>query len=102
MAVEVKEGETYEAKDVRTGDGWTMMRVKAEKGPKEIAVFTDKSEAFHEGDMVKIVKIVSTRLSARKGKDDKWYDTISDNAVVEVVGRAGGLVDEEDGGDLPF
>ena len=102
MAVEVKEGEVYTAENVRTGDGWTMMKVKAERGPKEISVFVDRSEAFHEGDRVKIVKIKSTRLSARKGKDDKWYDTFSDNAEVEVVGRAGGLEDEEDGGDLPF
>ena len=35
MAVEVKDGEVYEAKGVRSGDRWSLFKVKAEKGPKE-------------------------------------------------------------------
>ena len=100
MAVTVKEGETYEAKGVRTGDGWTMFKVKAEKGSKELAVFVERSEAFREGDTVRVTKITAVKLSARKGKDDKWYDTMSVNAEVEASG--GGLRELDDDGELPF
>lgn len=109
MAVEVKAGEVYTAQNVRTGEDWTMLRVKAEKGPKELAVFTDRGEAFHENDRVKVVRITSVKLSARKRKDrdgqEKWFDTMSVNADVEVVGAAApqGFEDMDgDDGDLPF
>ncbi|MBQ7737007.1 MAG: hypothetical protein IJT62_04155 [Oscillospiraceae bacterium] len=102
MAVEVKAGETYKAEGVRSGENWTMLKVKDKR--KELAVFTDKGEAFHEGDMVKIVKITSVKMSARKGKDDKWYDTLSCNAEVEVNGAApsGFTETDDEDGELPF
>ena len=101
MAVEVKDGEVYEAKGVRSGDRWSLFKVKAEKGPKELPVFVDRSDAFQEGDKVKVKRITSVRLSAKKGKDDQWRDTVSVNAEVEVVGAASKEFEDIDG-ELPF
>lgn len=105
MAVTVEEGKTYEAKDVRSGDNWTMFKVKAERGHKEIAVFVDRGEAFHEGDAVTVKRITEVKLGARKGKDrdgnEKWYDTFSVNAEISGGGKAT-FKDLDDDGDLPF
>ena len=105
MAVTVEEGKTYEAKDVRSGDNWTMFKVRAEKGPKEIAVFVDRGEAFHEGDSVTVTRIVSVKLGARKGRDrdgnEKWFDSFSVNVELSGDGKAT-FKDLDDDGDLPF
>lgn len=100
MAVEVKAGETYEAKDARNGNGWSMFKVKAERGPKELAVFTDGSREIQSGDRITVTKITAVKLSARKGKDDKWYDTMSVNVEASYGGSAG--FTETDEGELPF
>ena len=100
MAVEVKAAETYTAAGVKNGQGWSLFKVKAEKGPKELAVFTDGSVELHDGDQVTVTKITSVKLSARKGRDDKWYDTMSVNAEVSVGGS--GFKKDEDDGELPF
>ena len=99
MAVEVKQGETYEAKGTRNGDGWSLFKVKAEKGPKELPVFTDGSRELHDGDMVTVQKITSVRLSAKKDKDGNWRDTISVNAEVTVNGS---FKEDKDDSELPF
>ena len=101
MAVEVKAGETYEAKFAKNGDGWSMFKVKAEKGPKELAVFTDGSRELHDGDPVTVTKITSVKLSARKDKDGNWHDTMSVNAEVSVRGSAFKSEDKDDS-ELPF
>ena len=102
--VEVKEGETYTAADTRNGDGWSLFKVKAEKGPKELAVFTDGRRELHDGDRITVTKITSVRLSAKKGRDEKWYDTMSVNAEISVNGTAASAFSEinDDGGMLPF
>ena len=46
-------------------------------------------------------RITSVRLSAKKGKDDQWRDTVSVNAEVEVVGAASKEFEDIDG-ELPF
>ena len=102
MAVEVRAGEAYEASGVRSGDNWTMFRVKAEKGPKELSVFTDGKIDLRDGDSVKVARIVSVRLSARKDRDGNWRDTMSVNAELEVNGTAAKLEDLDDEPDLPF
>lgn len=104
MAVEVKAGETYTAEKTRNGDSWSMFKVKAEKGPKELAVFTDGSRELHDGDRVTVTKITSVKLGARKGTDGKWYDSFSVNAEISVngAGSASGFQDEPDDGELPF
>ena len=108
MAVEVKPGETYTAAGTKNGQGWSLFKVKAEKGPKELAVFTDGSIELHDGDQVTITKITSVKLSARKGRDrdgtEKWFDTMSVNADVKVntsFSRAG-FTEEDTSGELPF
>lgn len=88
MAVEVKAGETYTAAGTKNGDGWSLFKVKAERGPKELAVFTDGSTELHDGDQITVTKITGVKLSARKGRDDKWYDTMSVNAEITVNGAA--------------
>jgi len=103
MAVEVKAGESYTASGTKNGDGWSLFKVKAEKGPKELAVFTDGSRELHDGDNITVTKITSVKLSARKGRDDKWYDTMSVNAEITVNGSAPtGFQEEDDTGELPF
>lgn len=103
MAVEVREGETYTAANTRNGDGWSLFKVKAEKGPKELAVFTDGQRELHDGDQITVNKITSVRLSAKKGRDDKWYDTISVNAEISVNGSAPDTFQElGDEDELPF
>ena len=100
MAVEVKQGETYEAKNTRNGDGWSMFKVKAVKWPKELAVFTDGSRELHDGDSVTVTKITSVKLSARKDKGGNWRDTMSVNAEVTVGGS--GFKEDKDDSELPF
>jgi hypothetical protein len=102
MAVEVKAGETYTAANTKNGDGWSLFKVKAEKGQKELAVFTDGLRELNDGDQITVTKITSVRLSARKGRDDKWYDTMSVNAEVSVNGSAPSAFQEVEDGDLPF
>ena len=100
MAVEVKAAETYTAAGVKNGQGWSLFKVKAEKGPKELAVFTDGSVELHDGDQVTVTKITSVKLSARKDKKTgEWRDTLGINAEVSVSGSG---FKEEDGGELPF
>lgn len=103
MAVEVKAGESYTANGTKNGDGWSLFKVKAEKGPKELAVFTDGRTELHDGDQITVTKITSVKLSARKGRDDKWYDTMSVNAEITVNGSSPtGFQEEDDTGELPF
>lgn len=100
MAVEVKAGESYTAAGTKNGDGWSLFKVKAEKGPKELAVFTDGSRELHDGDSVTVTKITSVKLSARKDKDGNWRDTMSVNAEVTVNGSA--FKEDKDDSELPF
>ena len=104
MAVEVKPGETYTAAGTKNGQGWSLFKVKAEKGPKELPVFTDGSIELHDGDEVTVTKITSVRLSAKKDREGNWRDTLSVNAEVKVntsFSRAG-FTEEDTSGELPF
>lgn len=105
MAVEVKPGETYTVQGARNGDTWSMFRVKAERGSKEITVFTEGNKDLKDGQKVKVEKIMNVKLSARKGRDrdgnEKWYDTYNVNAELSIIG-GGGFEDIDDEGDLPF
>ena len=102
MAVEVKAGETYEATGVRSGDTWTMFRVKAEKGPKELSVFTEGKIDLRDGDSVTVKRILSVKLSARKDREGNWRDTMSVNAELEVNGAAAKLEEIDEQEELPF
>ena len=103
MAVEVKAGETYQVSNPRNGDSWSMFRLKAERGSKEITVFTDDGLNLKDGDRVKIISIVSAKLGARKDRNEKWYDSYTVNVKAQAAGASGGLddLDDEDG-ELPF
>lgn len=103
--IEVKAGEAYEAKGTRNGDGWSLFKVKAEKGPGDITVFTDRCMNLEDGQRIRVDKILAVKKSARK-VGDKWYDTFSCNAECAVCAGAPVNVEFEEigqaDGDLPF
>ena len=104
MAVEVKPGETYNVDFARNGEGWSLFRVKAEKGPKEIACFTTQNIDLAEGDRVRVDKITGVKLSARKDNRGEWRDSFAVNVeAVKLGGAPKGFQDIDDSdGDLPF
>jgi hypothetical protein len=104
MAVEVKAGETYNVDFCRNGESWSLFRVKAEKGPKELAVFTTENLDLSEGDRVRVDKITGVKLSARKDNRGEWRDTFSVNVeAVKLGGAPKGFQDIDDSdGTLPF
>lgn len=104
MAVEVKPGETYNVDFARNGEGWSLFRVKAEKGPKEIACFTTQNIDLTEGDRVRVDKITGVKLSARKDKQGEWRDSFAVNVeAVKLGAGAQGFKDIDDSdGELPF
>lgn len=103
MAIEVKAGETYPVEFCRNGDGWSLFRVKAEKGPKEIAVFTTENIDLQEGDRVTVKKIVGAKLSARKDTKGEWRDTFGVNVeAVKAGSTPQGFQDIDETGELPF
>lgn len=108
--VEVKPGETYTANGTKNGDGWSLFKVKAEKGRKEMAIFTDGSIELHDGDQVTVTKITGVKCADRpkskdaSGKVTEWGESWSVNAEVKVntsFSRAG-FSEEDTSGELPF
>lgn len=104
MALEIKAGETYPVDNPKNGESWSLFRVKAEKGRKEITVFLDHNAELKTGDRVAIESINAVRYSARKGRDDKWYDSVTVNASGAVETAGAGAFNEinESDGELPF
>lgn len=107
--VEVHPGETYTANGTKNGDGWSLFKVKSEKGRKEMAVFTDGSRELHDGDQITITRITGVKVADRPkskdatGKVTEWGESWSVNAEVTVNGAAPqGFQPEQDDGDLPF
>ena len=104
--VEAKPGETYTATGTKNGDGWSLFKIKAEKGRKEMSIFTDGSFPLHDGDMVTITKITGVKCSDRpkekdaSGKVTAWAESWSVNAEV-TVGSAFKSEDKDDS-ELPF
>ncbi len=90
--VELKKGEIYEAKFVRSGasasGAWRLIAVKDEKTHKEITVWADNPDTcgVEEGTNFRVDEILSIKLSARKDNKGEWRDTIACNAKVSAVG----------------
>ena len=90
--VELKKGEIYDAKFVRSGESgngaWRLIALKDEKTRKEITIWAENPDTcgVEEGTRFRVDEILSIKLSARKDNRGEWRDTISANATVSAVG----------------
>ena len=109
--VELKKGEIYDAKFVRSGEGgngaWRLIALKDDRTRKEITIWAENPDTcgVEQGGKFRVDEILSVKLSARKDKNDVWHDTISANAkVCAVAGMQTTLADitADDDGELPF
>ena len=93
MSVEVKVGQVINPRDIKCGQGksgqWAFGLVKADKGYDSCQVWFTNGDDYKEMHSFKVVRIDSVKKSARKVKDkdgnDKWVDTYSINAFMEMV-----------------
>ena len=88
MAVTVKAGETYPAKDFRTGRGakgaWALFKVKAEKGYDTINIWATNPEGLENAAGLKVKRIETVELKARLDeKTNRWYRDY--NITAELV-----------------
>ena len=103
MAVEIIPGETYTADFAYNGKGWSLFRVKAQKGSKEITVFTDGRQELKKGDRITVKKITKVKNGAKKDKNGEWQDAWSVTADVVVAGSySAKLEDVPEEIELPF
>lgn len=88
MSVVVKAGETYPAKDFRTGTGakgaWALFKVKAEKGYDTINIWASNPEGLANAAGLKIKRIEAVEVKSRLDeKTNRWYKDY--NVTAELV-----------------
>lgn len=88
MAVVIKAGEIYPAKEWRSGQGskgpWGFFRVKATKGYDKITVWASNPDQIVNPASIKIVEIKAVELKGRKDENTgRWYSDYSVTAVLE-------------------
>ena len=106
--VTIKAGDTFRAEGVKTGTSakgdYFLCKVSDDKGKKKITVWNNDGFTCADGDTVTVDEIVSVKLSASKGRDDKWYDNfdaVCRLSLAQDVGQA--FTDlSDDGTPLPF
>ena len=107
-------GEIYRCTKHRSGTSgsgaWELFTILDEKNRNEITVFANNlPNKGYDGCQIKILSISEVKNGAKRGKDDKWYQTVSMNADVDVLesdlASAGGDPFEDldgDDGELPW
>lgn len=96
MAVSVKVGEVYPAKEMKSGMGkkgaWALLTVKAEKGYDKIDIWAMNPEEVKGATAVKVVSIGSAQISNQKSPDGtKWFTHYAVNAkLASVAGHNNG------------
>lgn len=96
MAVTVKKGEIYPAKEMKSGVGkrgeWALLSVKAEKGYDKIDIWATNPADVKGAGAVKIVDFEAASITNQKKETPegiKWYIHYSVNAKLEpVTGRS--------------
>ena len=91
---------------------WFLVNVKAEKGFDRMTVWaTNPKEAAAIDTVAEIESIRSVKLTARQGRDGKWYPEYSIDAKLKQAGQgavnaaqqtAFGDIDAVNDDDLPF
>lgn len=90
--IEVKVGGTIPLNESRSGSSgkgdWYLVPVKAEKGYDRVTVWaTNPKEAATFRTVAVIDSIKSVKLTARQGKDGKWYPEYSIDAKLKQAGQ---------------
>lgn len=88
MAITVKPGEVYPAKDFRTGQGskgaWALFKIKAAKGYDSINIWASNPDGLANAASLKIVSIDNVELRSRLDeKSGKWYKDYNVTATLE-------------------
>jgi len=83
-------GNVYDVVKHRSGTSkngaWELFTILDEKKRNEITVFANNlPNKGHDGCKIKIVSITEVKNGVKKGSDEKWYQTVSINANVEVI-----------------
>lgn len=88
----IKVGEIYQAEKYRSGSTaqgqWELFTVKDEKGKNEVTIFANNHPVKYAADNchIKISNITEIKNGKKKDKNsDKWFQTVSFNADVEVI-----------------
>lgn len=114
--IELKVGSNIPVAESRRGSSshgdWFLVPVKAEKGYDRITVWaTNPKDAANIDTAAEIESIKSVKLTARQGKDGKWYPEYSIDAKLKQAGQgavnaaeqmAFGDLDAVNDDDLPF
>ena len=90
--IEIKVGGNIPLNESRSGSSgkgdWFLVPVKAEKGYDRVTVWaTNPKEAAGINMVAEVESIKSVKLTARQGKDGKWYPEYSVNAKLKQAGQ---------------
>ena len=107
-------GEIYRTTKHRTGTSssgpWELFTILDERSRNEVTVFANNlPNKGYDGCQIKILEITEVKNGSKKGANDKWYQTVSINAKVDVLESdlnpdADPFKDlnDDEGGELPW
>lgn len=96
MGVKVVKGETYPAKNLKSGIGkkgaWALLSVKAEKGYDKIDIWASNPEDVKGASAVKVIDIEDVQITNQRSQDGtKWFTHYSVSAkLAPVAGHSNG------------
>ena len=90
MPNKIEKGKNYKAVKARQGESsrgpWEFVTVQDQRGKNEITLFVvNTPSGIAPNQRFKVTDIMSVSLGARRGSDEKWYQSYSADVVIEPI-----------------